>query len=190
MNRGGFGGVFFGQAKTGRVNQIDIVKADARIGDGFARRDLQRAAVGLHVAPVRRIGRCAEAEHFAVDIGTTCFGVFVVFQDQQAATFADDAAAALFVERSAGLFGAVVVIGDDAIIENGPHQSHRVHLAFGTAADAHVCSAAFDGAEGLTDGEMATRFAAGDRVRRCLTVVHDRYVTGEHEGHRRRQNQR
>ena len=69
---------------------------------------------------VVRVAAHAVADNFGNDVGSACFGVFQLFQDQDARAFADHESVAVFVPGTAGVFGIVVARGKARMAANPP----------------------------------------------------------------------
>jgi hypothetical protein len=169
----GLPGVRLDAAEPLGVDVVDLLGADAGVGQGGADRPGQARAGAVGVEGG------AEADHLGVDLRPALLGVFQFFQHQHPAALAEHGTVAAAVERPARLRRLVVAVRQP-LEQAHPHQAERVDLALGAADQEEVGLVAAQDAVRLAQGQEAGHVVLGDGVVRPLGVVQDRDVAGEH----------
>ena len=172
-----------------RVEIIDLIGVDARIFQGHR----HGAARAVHVGRghVESVARHAKTDDFSVNLGTACFGVFVLFEHQHAAALAQHKTVAVFVPGAGRGFWVVIARRKCAGCGKAAHAQRRSRC-LGAARDHHVAVAVFDHARRQADGMQASGAGTHDADVRAFEAKLDGNVARDHVddggGHKKRRD--
>ena len=171
--------VVHARARAVGVDVVDVMEAQARVGE--CQTDARRCspAFGMRVGDPIGIGGRAVADQFPMDVGTAPLCVFEFLQHHHGRPLAEHEAVALVVKRPAGPSG-LVVAGGEGSEQVEPGDAEGMDHAVRAAGEHHVGLTAADDLGSLAD--RLTRSRTGREAVEVgpLRVEQSREVAGGH----------
>ena len=161
------------------VHIIHVLRVHAGISQGCFHAAGGTIAVCAGCSHVTCICAHAITYDFAVNFGSTLFGVLVFFKHQHTSTLTQNKTIAVLVPW-ATCCSRVIVAGGKCTHGSKTTDSQRRNSGFSTAGHHDICIAILDDTGGLSNG-MCACGARGDHCNiRPFQTVHDGHVTRDH----------
>src|ERR1700733_2367268 len=177
FQRFGFDGVADGRGSSVRVDVADVVRRNVAVFQRGKRHAIAAIAVFGGLRDVVGVAGHSVADNFRENCCAAALRVFKRLQNHHAGTLADDESIAIGVERPAGVLGIVIARRESAHGRESA-DAHGRDGGFGAPGDHHVCGAALNNFEGVTDGVRGSGAGRGGGGVRAFRAVTNGNVSG------------